>query len=92
MLAEHDARPLLKISSCVMVLSKGTIIFNCNCIPAKIIVPKNPYRVFLWYRLVKYRENTNQYQTEILNRDTTLLNSYAEDTSGYIVGTYNISD
>ncbi len=61
MLAEHDARPLLKISSCVMVPSEGTIIFYCNYVPAKIIVPKNPYRVFLRYRLVKYQENTNRY-------------------------------
>jgi hypothetical protein len=59
MLAEHDARPLLKISSCVMVLSKGMIIFYCNYVPAKIIVSKNPYQVFLWYWVVKYQENTN---------------------------------
>ncbi len=30
------------------------------------------YRVFLWYRLGKYQENTNRYHTEIPNRDTTL--------------------
>jgi hypothetical protein len=54
MLAEHDARPHLKISSCVMVPSKGMIIFYCNYVPAKIIVPKNPYQVFLRYWLVKY--------------------------------------
>jgi hypothetical protein len=35
-------------------------------------VVKRPDRVFLWYRLVKYRENTDRYQTEILNRDATL--------------------
>ncbi len=73
MLVEHDARPLLKISSCVMVPSEGTIIFDCNYVPAKIIVPKNPYQVFLWYRLVKYQENTNQYRTKIPNRDTALV-------------------
>ncbi len=33
---------------------------------------EGPYRVFLWYRLGKYQENTNQYHTEIPNRDTTL--------------------
>jgi hypothetical protein len=33
---------------------------------------KGPYRVFLWYRLGKYQENTNLYHTEIPNRDTTL--------------------
>jgi len=26
-------------------------------VPTKDIIPKNPYRVFLWYRLVKYQEN-----------------------------------
>ncbi len=66
MLAEHDAQPLLKISSCVMVPSKGAIIFYSHYVPAKIIVPKNPYRVFLWYRLVKYQE---KYQP-IPNRNT----------------------
>jgi hypothetical protein len=76
MLAEHDAWPLLKISSCVMVPSEGMIIFYCNYVPAKIIVPKNPYRVFLRYRLVKYRENTNRYQTEIPNWDTIQLYNF----------------
>ena len=44
-------------------------------VPAKDIMPKNPYRVFLWCRLVKYRENTNRYRTEIPNRDATLVKS-----------------
>ncbi len=34
---------------------------------------ERPYQVFLWYRLGKYQENTNQYHTEIPNRDTTLV-------------------
>ncbi len=34
---------------------------------------EGPYRVFLWYWLEKYRENTNRYHTEIPNRDTTLV-------------------
>ncbi len=34
---------------------------------------EGPYRVFLRYRLGKYRENTNRYHTEIPNRDTTLI-------------------
>jgi len=42
-------------------------------VPAKDIIPKNPYRVFLRYRLVKYRENTDRYRTEIQNRDATLV-------------------
>jgi hypothetical protein len=33
---------------------------------------KGPYRVFLWYRLGKYQENTSRYHTKIPNRDTTL--------------------
>ncbi len=33
---------------------------------------KRPYQVFLWYRLGKYRKNTNRYHTKIPNRDTTL--------------------
>jgi hypothetical protein len=37
---------------------------------------EGPYQVFLRYRLRKYRENTNQYHTEIPNRDTTLHESY----------------
>jgi hypothetical protein len=36
---------------------------------------EGPYRVFLRYRLGKYRENTNRYHTEIPNRDTTLVNT-----------------
>jgi hypothetical protein len=60
MLAKHDARPLLKISSCVMAWFQAKAqLFYCNYVPAKIIVPKNPYRVFLQYQLVKYQENTN---------------------------------
>jgi hypothetical protein len=38
---------------------------------------EGPYRVFLWCRLGKYRENTNRYHTKILNRDTTLQNTLA---------------
>jgi hypothetical protein len=34
---------------------------------------KDPYQVFLRYRLGKYQENTNRYHTEIPNRDTTLV-------------------
>ncbi len=30
-----------------------------GCVPTKDIIPKHPYRVFLRYRLVKYRENTD---------------------------------
>jgi hypothetical protein len=41
-------------------------------VPAKCTIPKHPDRVFLWYRFGKYRKNTNQYQTEIPNRGTTL--------------------
>ncbi len=37
---------------------------------------EGPYQVFLWYRLRKYQENTNQYHTEIPNRDTTLEISF----------------
>ncbi len=33
---------------------------------------EGPYRVFLRYRLGKYRENTNRHHTKIPNRDTTL--------------------
>ncbi len=33
---------------------------------------EGPYRVFLWYRLGKYQENTNRYHTKIPNQDTTL--------------------
>ncbi len=33
---------------------------------------KGPYRVFLWYWLGKYQENTNQYHIKIPNRDRTL--------------------
>ncbi len=33
---------------------------------------RDPYQVFLWYRLGKYQENTNQYHTKIPNWDTTL--------------------
>jgi len=44
------------------------------CVPTKDLIPKDPYRVFLWYRLVKYREKTERYRTEIPNRDATLVN------------------
>jgi hypothetical protein len=36
------------------------------------MIPKCPNQVFLWYRLVKYQENTDRYQTKIPNRDATL--------------------
>ena len=85
MLAEHNARPLLKRSPCVIVLRANTQYFILSVllrmngdgivdgyVPAKDIIPKNPYRVFLRYRLVKYRENTIQYRTEIPNQDATL--------------------
>ena len=36
-------------------------------VPVKCKIPKNPYQVFLWYWLVKYQENSDQYQTEIPN-------------------------
>jgi len=42
-------------------------------VPAKDIIPKNPYRVFLRYRLVKYRENTDRCRTEILNRNANMF-------------------
>jgi hypothetical protein len=42
-------------------------------VPAKCTIPKRTNQVFLRYRLVKYRENTDRYQTEIPNRDATLL-------------------
>jgi hypothetical protein len=41
-------------------------------VPAKCTTPKRPDQVFLWYQLVKYRENTDRYQTEIPNQDATL--------------------
>jgi hypothetical protein len=41
-------------------------------VPAKCTTPKRPDQVFLWYRLGKYQENTNQYQTELPNWGTTL--------------------
>ncbi len=86
MLAEHDARPLLKRSSCVIVLEQTHNFLFCLCavtngggvgivdgyVPAKDIIPKNPYRVLLRYRLVKYRENTDRFRTEIPNWDATL--------------------
>ncbi len=65
---------------------------------------EGPYQVFLWYRLGKYQENTNRYHTEIPNWDTTLVFmffcTYVRGLgkinyslqSGYIVGTYIISD
>ena len=34
---------------------------------------EGPYRVFLWYWLGKYQENTNQYHTKIPNLETTLV-------------------
>jgi hypothetical protein len=42
-------------------------------VPAKCTISKRPDQVFLRYRLGKYRENTNRYQTKIPNRGTTLL-------------------
>ncbi len=35
---------------------------------------EGPYRVFLWYRLGKYQENTNRYHIKIPNWDATLEN------------------
>ena len=60
---------LNKITVCHCSESKRTIVFVCvvkngggvgivdGYVPAKDIIPKNPYRVFLRYWLVKYREN-----------------------------------
>ncbi len=45
-------------------------------VPTKCTIPKRPDRVFLWYWLVKYRENTNRYRTKIPNWDATLENTY----------------
>jgi hypothetical protein len=85
MLAEHDARPLLKRSPCVIVLRANTktiilsVLLRMNgvgivdgYVPPKDKIPKNPYRVFLRYWLVKYRENTIRYRTELPNQDATL--------------------
>ncbi len=44
-------------------------------VPAKFTTPKCTNQVFLWYRLVTYRENSNRYQPNIPNHETTLLNS-----------------
>jgi hypothetical protein len=72
MLAEHDARPhIKKIIMCHRSESKHTTYLFCLCaitnggevvgiidgyIPAKDIIPKNPYRVFLQYQLVKNKK------------------------------------
>jgi hypothetical protein len=37
---------------------------------------EGPYRVFLWYWLGKYQENTSRYHTEIPNQDTILAILY----------------
>ncbi len=47
---------------------------------------EGPYRVFLWYWLGKYGENTNRYHTEIPNRDTTLLFSSCAVVSVFCSG------
>jgi hypothetical protein len=42
------------------------------CVYATEPKKSQPDRVFLRYRLVKYQENTDRYQTKIPNRDATL--------------------
>jgi hypothetical protein len=41
-------------------------------VPSKYTIPKRTNQVFLRYRLGKYWENTNRYQTKIPNWDATL--------------------
>jgi hypothetical protein len=50
-------------------------------VPVKCTIPKRPDQVFLRYRLVKYRENTNQYQTKIPNQDDATLDNFSALTS-----------
>ena len=52
-------------------------------VPAKDLIPKNPYRAFLWYLLVKYWENTNRYWTEIPNQDATLELTFLNSPKGF---------
>jgi hypothetical protein len=49
-----------------------TPFYSKNGLPAKFTIPKCTNQVFLWYRLVKYQDNTNQYQPNIPNCKTTL--------------------
>jgi hypothetical protein len=39
-----------------------TPFYSKNGVPPKFKIPKCTNQVFLWYQLVKYQENTNQYQ------------------------------
>ena len=54
---------------CAVINGSGVGIVDGYILP----IPKISYQVFLRYRLVKYRENTDRYRTEIPNRDATLF-------------------
>jgi hypothetical protein len=51
-----------------LVLKKGAEAREKG-VPAKCTILKRTNRVFLRYRLGKYREHTNRYRTEIPNQD-----------------------
>ncbi len=50
-----------------------TPFYSKNGVPAKFTIPKCTNRVFLWYQSVKNQENTNGYQPNIPNQETTLV-------------------
>ncbi len=58
------------------MLKTGAIVplfFREKGAPAKNLIPKCTNQDFIWYRLVKYQENTNQYQPKIPIQCATLV-------------------